>query len=86
MEEELENIKWDLLSEEGIFKEDLGLVDLDIAFSPVIACKGDFPREVIETIGGKFLLVNHPLFSSALTKDELTVMRYRYLINRSPRT
>lgn len=78
----LEKIKWDLLAEEGISKDDLDLVDLDIQFSPVIPCKGDSPCEVIETNGGKYLLVNHPIFRHAISADELKVMRYRYLTNR----
>ena len=80
--ENLEKLKWDLLAEENITKEDLELVDLDINFTPVIPCKGDRPYEVIETVGDKYLIPNHPIFNHAISKEELTVMRYRYLINR----
>lgn len=81
--EQLEEIKWDMLSQEGITKEDLELVDLDIQFSPVIPCIGDNPCEVIETIGDDYLLVNHPMFQHAISADSLKVMRYRYLISRN---
>ncbi len=79
---DLEKIKWDLLKEEGITKEDLELVDLDIEFSPVIPVRNGSPTEVIETIGGKFLLPDFPLIQGAISREELTIMRYRYLINR----
>lgn len=78
----LEKIKWKLLADEGISRENLDLVDLSIQFSPVIPCKGDRPYEAIETNGGKYLLVNHPIFKHAISADELKAMRYRYLINR----
>ena len=83
IEEDLEKLKWDLLAQEEITKEDLELVDLDIQFTPVIPCKNDTPHEVIETVGGGYLIVNHPMFQHAITAEELKVMRYRYLINRN---
>lgn len=49
---EFEAIKWKLLAEEGITKENLELVDLEIEFSPVIPVKGGDPMEVIELEGG----------------------------------
>lgn len=70
------------LLEEGITQEDLAFVDLDIEFSPVIPCVGDHPYEVIETIGGNYLIPHHPIFDFAITPNSLKVMRYRYLINR----
>lgn len=79
---ELEKIKWNLLAEEGITKEDLTLVDLEIEFSPVIPVRNGSPCEVIQTIGGGYLIPNHPVFRGAISKEELIVMRYRYLINR----
>ena len=83
--EVLEEIKWKILKEEGITKEDLALIDLDIAFSPVIPVRNGTPTEVIETIGGKYLLPNFPIFRNAISKEELTVMRYRYLTNKGYR-
>jgi hypothetical protein len=78
----LEKIYADLLAEEGITKEDLDFVDLEIGFSPVIPVKGGSPTEAIETIGGKYLLPNFPIFRHAISAEELKVMRYRYLSNR----
>lgn len=79
----LENIKWKLLAEEGITKEDLDLVMLHIQFTPVMPCRNDPPFEVVKTVGGKYLIVNHPIFRDAVSADELTVMRYRYLMSRN---
>ncbi len=80
----LEKIKWELLAEEGISKEDLELVDLKFGFTPVIPVRNGDPTEVIEARGG-YLLPDFPLFNGLITKEELTVMRYRYLINRKRR-
>ena len=82
LEQLLENIKWNILKEEGITKEDVDLVILDIAFTPVIPCKGDDPFDVIETTGGKYLISNHPIFNQPISADELKVMRYRYLTSK----
>ena len=76
-----ENLKWETLKEEGITKEDLSLIDLDIAFTPVIPIRNGTPTEAVETIGGKYLLPDFPLFKYAISKEELTVMRYRYLVS-----
>lgn len=78
----LEKIKYDILKEEGITKEDLELVDLDIAFSPVIPFRGSSPMEVIKLEGGKYRIPDYPMAGLNITKEALTVMRYRYLINR----
>ena len=67
-----------LEEEEGITQEGLCMVDLDIAYSPVIPQKNGDPCEAIKTMGGKYL-VQHPLCSDAVSKEILTVMRYRYL-------
>ena len=80
--ETLEKIKWDLLSEEGITKKDLELVDLDIEFSPVIPIKGSGPMEAIKLQGGKYRVPNCLFVGLNLSKEEITIMRYRYLINR----
>lgn len=82
---DLEAIKWDLLKEEGITKEDLELVDLDIEFSPVIPIKGSEPMEAIKLEGGKYRVPDCPMVGLNLSKEEITVMRYRYLINRPRR-
>jgi len=79
---DLEKIKWDLLKEEGITKEDLKLVDLDIEFSPVIPIKGNEPMEAIKLEGGKYRVPDCPMVGLNLSKEEITIMRYRYLINR----
>lgn len=80
----IEKIKWDLLKEEGITKEGLELVDLDIEFSPVIPIKGGKPMEAIKLKGGKYRVPDCPFIGLNLSKEEITVMRYRYLINRPP--
>ena len=80
----LEKINWDLLKEEGITKEDLELVDLEIEFSPVIPIKGSKPTEAIKLEGGKYRVPDCPMVGLNLSKEEITIMRYRYLINRPP--
>lgn len=82
MKDILNKINEELLKDEGISVNDLELVDLEIAFSPVIPVKGGRPTEVIETIGEKYILLDFPLISYAISKEELTVMRYRFLMNR----
>lgn len=60
----------------------LDMVMLDIAFSPVIAIRGEKESQAVEvhpTVGGKYL-VNHPFVPGAVTADELKVMRLRYLL------
>ena len=79
---DLEKINWDLLKEEGITKEDVELVDLEIEFSPVIPIKGSKPTEPIKLEGGKSIVPDCPLVGLNLSKEEITIMRYRYLINR----
>lgn len=82
MKDILNKINEDLLKEEGFTKSDLELVDLNIAFSPVIPVKGGSPTIVIKTIGEKYLLPEFPLINHAISKEALTVMRYRFLKNR----
>lgn len=72
---------WEKFSEEGITPSDIDLVDLDIEFSPVIPIRGDEPCEVIETVGGYFLIPDRPFFG-VISRDMIKIMRYRYLINR----
>jgi hypothetical protein len=83
--DDLNSIKWSILAEEGITKEALELVDLDIAFSPVIPIRGGEPMEAIELEGGFYRVPDCPFIKLNLTKEELTIMRYRYLINRKSR-
>ena len=85
----MENIKnnltqmyWSLLADEGITKEDLELVDLDISFSPVIPVRGGEPMDVEELADGRYRIPDCPEIGLNITKERLTVMRYRYLINR----
>lgn len=56
------------------------MVDLEIGFSPVIQFKGGRPAEVIETIGGKYIVQGE--MPQTVDKTSLKVMRYRYLSNR----
>lgn len=80
---ELKEIKWELLKEEGITKEDLELVDLDIEFSPVMPIKGSEPMEAIKLRGGKYQVPDCPIIGMiSLSEEDLKIMRYRYLINR----
>lgn len=80
--EKIEQIVWDILAEEGITEKDLELVDLDINFSPVIPIRNGEPFEVIEAVGGGYLIPGHPIYNRAVSSQTLKVMRYRYLINR----
>jgi hypothetical protein len=78
----LDDAKWEILKEEGITKEDLELVDLDIEFSPVIPYKGASPCEVTETMGEKYIVHGVINGSQTVGVEMLTIMRYRFLINR----
>ncbi len=78
----LEELKWELLEEEGITKEDLELVDLDIEFTPVIPVKNGKPYDVIKTVGDSYLISDHPIVNTAISSEALKVMRYRYLTKR----
>jgi len=78
---DLEQIMWDDLSEEGITKEDIELVDLEIGFSPVTPFRDSNPCEVTETVTGKYLVI-HPLLPNAIGPEMLKIMRCRYLSNR----
>lgn len=74
----IEQAYWAELEKEGITKDHVDLVMLDIAFSPVIPMKGEDSCEVTETIGGKYI-VHHPMFTNPVSADQLKVMRFRYL-------
>ncbi len=73
----------DLLLEEGITEQDLQLVDLNIEYSPVIPIKGSRPMEVIKLEGGQYRVPDCPAVGLNISPENLTVMRYRYLINRN---
>ena len=79
----LKNIIWETLEEEGITKDSVAMVDLNIEFSPVIPYKGADPCEVTETMGDKYIV--HGIIdgnSKTVDAETLKVMRYRYLMNR----
>ena len=79
---ELEEILWKLLKEEGITKELVDCVDLDIEFTPVIPIKGMKPMEVVKLEGGLYRIPNFTMVGLNITPEELKIMRARYLINR----
>lgn len=78
----LDNAYWEELAKEGITKDDLELVMLDIAYSPVIPMKGSKPMEAIKLESGMYRVPECPLVGLNITEEQLKVMRYRYLINR----
>lgn len=79
-EEILKTLIWEELKKEGIDKESVNLVMLDIAFTPVTPFEGCEPVEVIETQGGNYI-VKDPTGWRTVTPEVLKVMRYRYLQN-----
>lgn len=78
----LEEQFWKELEEsEGITKEDIEFVDLEIGFSPVLQFKNSkYPAEVTETIGGNYIV--HGEMLQTVDPTTLKIMRYRYLSNR----
>ena len=73
------------LASEGITPELLNMVDLDIAYSPVIPYKGAEPCKVSKRVGGKYLVEDEIMISNntaMVTKDSLKIMRLRYLLQR----
>ena len=74
----LEKEQWKELEKEGITKEDVELVDLDMAFSPVTPYPNVRACEVIKTIGGNYIVQTEPV-PITVTPNTLRVMRYRYL-------
>jgi len=78
----LKKIVDDLRAEEGMTQALIDFVDLDVAYSPVLAIRGEDEEqavEVIKTMGGKYI-VRHPVFPQTVTAEELKVMRLRYLL------
>lgn len=76
-----------ILAEEGITKEILDCVDLDVAFSPVIVIRGESLAEAVtvqESQDPNRFLLRHPLCPSGFChRDELKIMRARYLLARN---
>jgi len=70
-------------AEEGFTPELLDCILLDIAYSPVIAFRGQSLGQEVEAIpatsGGRYI-VRHPLVTSSVSADELKRMRLRYLL------
>ena len=83
MNKELDKIITDLLADEGITREDLELVDLDFGYSPVIPVKGMRPMEAIKLEGGNYRVPECPMVGLNISPEQLTVIRYRYLMNRN---
>lgn len=72
---------------EGFTQDILGMVDLDIEYSPVIAISGEGisdAADVVRTIGGNYI-VKHPLVQDVVTPGTLKRMRLRYLIKNKER-
>ncbi len=71
------------LKEEGIDDTILDMVDLSIAYSPVIPIKNSSRSyEVKKTYGGKYLIINCPFFPEAVDEDTIKEMRARFLLYR----
>ena len=79
------------LANEGITPELLEVVDLDVAYSPVLPFSGDDINDAVSVRPWGFVAddalpetfeVIHPLVRSPTTRDELRVMRARYLLAR----
>lgn len=74
----LEKRYWDELEKEGITKDCLDIVMLDIEFSPVTPFKNCVPCKVLESRGDKYIVMA-PTGEMYVSAEELKVMRYRYL-------
>ena len=76
----------DALAEEGLTKEIINYVDLDVAFSPVICFRGETLNDAItvsESTDSNRYLLRHPLIPEGfVSKDRLQVMRARFLLAR----
>ena len=79
----MNKITADLDAEEGITKEMLDFVDLDIEFSPVLAFRGERLGEEVEVVptqGDERYIVRHLGISTSVGAKELKRMRLRYLL------
>ena len=81
----------DLLAEEGITPALLDMVDLSVAYSPVLLAGGQFGRDDVELIPYGFLANENDLpekFTAAdgmpqvYDRDQVTIMRARWLLAR----
>jgi len=79
----------DLLAEEGITQKIIDYVDLDVACSPVICYRGETLREAVTvsaSVDPNRYLLRHPMIPKGfVAKDELRIMRARYLLARNGR-
>lgn len=73
---------WGPLREEGIEKEDLEFVMLDVEYSPVQMSKDSEPVKIVahQTRGGGWIVEGYPF--NPVSETLLKVWRYRYLKNR----
>lgn len=73
-------------AEEGITPELLECVDLDVAFSPVICVRGESMCDAVTVSESndpnRYLLTHQAYPQGFVTKDELKVMRCRFLVAR----
>jgi len=80
----IEGAYWEELSKEGITKDCLKMVVIDIAYSPVIAVKNEDPVNVVKQENGKYRIDGDSIFNGRIIdENSLKVMRYRYLINKN---
>lgn len=74
----------DLLAEEGITKEILDYIDLDIECSPVICVRGEQLRDAVKVQESqdpdKFLLTHWKHPEGWVARGSLKIMRARYLL------
>jgi hypothetical protein len=72
-----------LYKEEGLTKDLIDAVDLNIAYSPVIALNGEKLHDAVKAtrLINKMYRIEHPLFfGKNISKDELKIMRARYIL------
>ena len=79
------------LAEEGITPELLAMVDLEIAYSPVLPFAGGMLEHAVKVLPWGFypegvlpdkFEVQHPLVTNPIGRDSLKIMRARYLLAR----
>lgn len=61
----------------------IDMVDLSVAFTPVLAFPGEQlgdEVEVLKTMYGDGYIVRHPLITCSVSPERLKVMRLRYLL------
>ena len=84
LEQTLNQIVQARMAQEGITPELLEAVDLDIAYSPVLAQPFDRYEQAVDVVPtqGRRYLVRHPAITSSVDAAELKIMRLRYLLAR----